>query len=140
MSRLARAFIAALTALCLLAPGASAQPTRKLNRYLGALWTTVLETPSAENPFGSGGADFSCLNIGARVIAPFGPTGVDSCTVASGTKLFVAGSAFECSTFEGNGTTETELRECARSHDAPTAPAVTVDGRAVTVFEAETQL
>jgi hypothetical protein len=37
----------------------------------------------------------------------------DSCTVKPGTKIFVAASSVECSTFEGNGTTEAELRACA---------------------------
>jgi hypothetical protein len=33
------------------------------------------------------------------------PTGVESCTVKPGTKIFVVASSFECSTFEGHGTT-----------------------------------
>jgi hypothetical protein len=68
------------------------------------------------------------------------PGGVSSCTVKSGTKLFVAASSFECSTFEGNGTTEAQLRACAREIDVKVAPTVMVDGRPVAVSEAETAL
>ena len=50
------------------------------------------------------------------------------------------GGTFECSTFEGNGTTEDELRTCARTKDAQAAPAVTVDTKSVPVTEVETPL
>jgi hypothetical protein len=88
---------------------ASATPAMKLESNLAALWTTVLETPSAQNSFGTGGSAFACWDFGATV-APFGPSGVESCTVKSGTKIFVVGSSVECSTFEG--TTEAALRAC----------------------------
>jgi hypothetical protein len=48
------------------------------------------------------------------------------------------GSSVECSTFEG--TTEAELRECARETDVQAAPTVTLDGRSVPIAEAETPL
>jgi hypothetical protein len=122
------------------APAASAAPMKKLDDTLGALWTTVLETPSAQNAFGSGGSAFACWDLGGTV-APFAPPmGVESCTVKPGTKIFVAASSVECSTFEGNGTTETQLRECARDTDAQVAPTVTVDGRSVAMTEVETRL
>jgi hypothetical protein len=73
-------------------------------------------------------------------VAPFGPTGVSSCTVKPGTRILVAANSVECSTFEGNGTTDAELRTCARRSDLPSAPQVSVDGRAVGVREAETAL
>jgi hypothetical protein len=60
--------------------------------------------------------------------------------VKPGTKIFVAASSVECSTFEGNGTAEAELRVCAREGDVKVAPPVTVDGESVPVTEAETQL
>ena len=66
--------------------------------------------------------------------------GAASCTVKPGTKIFVAASSFECSTFEGNGTTEGQLRTCARKSDLKTAPSVTVDGHSIPVTEAETGL
>jgi hypothetical protein len=118
--------------------GLAAPAANAVTANLAALWTTVLETPDAQNPFGSGGAAFACLNLGGTV-APFGPSGVESCTVKPGTKIFVAVSA-ECSTFEGNGTTEAQLRTCARQSDLQVAPSVTVDGASVPVTEAETPL
>jgi hypothetical protein len=122
------------------APAASAAPATTLDADLTALWTTVLETPTAQNSFGHGGAAFACWNIGGGTVAPFGPNGVKSCTVKPGTKIFVAASSVECSTFEGNGTTEAQLRTCARKSDLKTAPSVTVDGQPVPVTEAETGL
>jgi hypothetical protein len=147
MSRLVSIFrlvvlplLAAVT-LGLAAPAASAATVTKLNANLAALWTTVLQTPSAQNSFGTGGDAFACWNLGGTV-APFSPSpsGVPSCTVKPGTRIFVAASSFECSTFEGNGTTEAELQACAEQNDAQTAPTVTVDGRPVPVTEAETGL
>ena len=118
---------------------ASAAPAKKLESNLAALWTTVLETPSAQNSFGTGGSAFACWDLGGTV-APLEPGGVESCTVKPGTKLFVAASTFECSTFEGNGTTESALRECAQEADVEDAPMVTLDGRSVPIAEAETPL
>ena len=118
---------------------AGAVPAKKLDTNLGALWTKVFETPSAQNSFGTGGSAYGCFNLGGTV-APFGPAGVPACTVKPGTKIFVAASSFECSTFEGNGTTEDELRSCARQNDVQVAPTVSVDGQAVPVTEVETQL
>lgn len=139
MFRFARAVLLIAVALGVSSPVASAIPASKLDTNLGALWIKVLETPSAQNPFGTGGSAFACLNLGGTV-APFGPTGVASCTVKPGTKIFVAASSLECSTFEGNGTTEAELRNCARQMDVQVTPTVTVDGKSVPVTEVETQL
>jgi hypothetical protein len=139
VSRFARILLLAAVTLCVAAPTAGAVPVKKLSHKLGALWTTVLETPSAQNPFGSGGSAFACINLGGTV-APFAPGGVESCTVKPGTRIFVAASSFECSTFEGNGTTEAELRDCARQTDVQVAPTVTVDGKSVRVAEVETRL
>ena len=118
---------------------ASATTTKKLESNLAALWTTVLETPSAQNSFGTGGSAFACWDLGGMV-APFAPGGVESCTVKRGTKIFVVASSVECSTFEGNGTTEDELRKCARRGDVHKRPTVTVDGRSARVTEVETPL
>jgi hypothetical protein len=125
--------------LCVVVPAADAVPAKKLDDNLAALWTTVFQTPSAQNSFGTGGAAFGCFNLGGTV-APFGPSGIPSCTVKPGTKIFVAASSFECSTFERNGTTEAELRDCARTTDVQVAPTVTLDGRSVSVAEVETRL
>ena len=139
MSGLSRILLLAAVTLCAAAPAASAVPAKKLDQKLGALWTTLLETPDAQNPFGTGGSAFACIDLGGTV-APFGPSGVESCTVKPGTKIFVAASSFECSTFEGNGTTDAELRDCARQIDVQVAPTVTVDGKSVAVAEVETRL
>jgi hypothetical protein len=142
VSRITRIVLLAAIALFAAAPAASAVPSKKLDDYLAALWTTVLETPSAQNPFGTGGAAFACLDLGGTV-APFGPSGAESCTVKPGTKVFIAASSVECSTFEGDdcgGTNEAELRANARARDVQDAPMVTVDGRSVPVVEVETPL
>ena len=93
--------LAYVVALCLGAPTAGADPAKKLDNNLAALWTTILQTPSAQNPFGTGGTTFACVDLGGTV-APFGPNGVASCTVKPGTKIYVAASSVECSTFEGD--------------------------------------
>jgi hypothetical protein len=139
VSRLAAMLLLAAVALGLVAPAASAVPAKKLDANLAAVWTTVLETPDAQNPFGHGGPASACLDLGGTV-APFGPNGVDSCTVKPGTKIFVIASSVECSTFEGNGTTEAELRNCARQTDLQVPPSITVDGESVPVAEVETRL
>jgi len=107
------------------------------------LWTTVLETPTAENPFVTG--DPACIDLGGNTVAPFTASPQDfTCTVKRGTKIFVAASTWECSTFPGDhpdfGTTEAELLECARQNDQQVAPTVTVDGQLVPVTEVETEL
>ena len=79
---------------------------------------------------------FGCWDLGGTVA----PNGVKSCKVKPGTKIFVAANSVECSTFEGNGTTEAELRTCARAGDVHVAPSVTVDGTSVPVTEVETRL
>ena len=139
MSHLVRILLIAAVALSAAAPSAGATPTKKLDAQLGALWTAVLQTPSAQNSFGTGGEAFGCWSLDGTV-APFGPAGVSSCTVKPGTRILVAASSFECSTFEGNGTTDAQLRTCARQADLQSAPPVTVDGRAVQVREVETAL
>jgi hypothetical protein len=139
MSRIARALLLAAATFAVAAPAAGAVPAKKLNTNLAALWTKVFETPSAQNPFGTGDAASGCFNLDGTV-APFGPSGVPSCTVKPGTKIFVAASSFECSTFEGNGTTDAELRACAHKNDVQTAPTVTVDGTPVPVTEVESPL
>jgi hypothetical protein len=139
MSRVIGALVGALGLLLGMAPAAGAAPVGQLDRNLAQLWTSVFETPGAQNSFGTGGQDFACWDLDGTV-APFDPVQVDSCTVGTGRWLFVTAASFECSTLEGNGTTETELRTCARQKDQQIAPLVTVDGRPVRVSEAETPL
>ena len=123
---------------------ASATPAKTLESNLAALWTTVLETPSAQNPFGTGAdPSLACWDFGGTV-APLAPAGVESCTVKPGTKLFVTASTWECSTFPGDHfdftTDEAGLRACAVEHDADVAPEVTLDGKSVPITEVVTPL
>jgi hypothetical protein len=138
MSRLAHALLVAAATICIVAPSASANPNNRLGGTLGDLWTTVLQTPTPDNPFAGGSP---CVDLGG-ILAPFGPNGVTtSCTVERGTKIFAAAWTTECSTFEGNGTTEAELRACARAFDQGiTTHTIAVDGQSVPVSEVETGL
>lgn len=102
---------------------------------LGSLWTAVLSTPSAQNPFNPGATEASpCWEIG-RFVAPLAPLPVPACTVEPGTKIFVAASTAECSTFAndcpGPRSTPAQLAAAARLIVDTTAPSVTVDGRPV---------
>src|SRR6478736_186590 len=112
-SRLTRIVLIAAIACCVAPSAVDAAPAHKQDELLTATWKTVLETPDAENPFGSGGQAFACIDLG-HVVTPFGPNGVESCTLETGTALSVVGSSVECSSFEGAGTTDAVLRHCAR--------------------------
>jgi hypothetical protein len=128
---------------------APADPSNKLASTLAASWTTVLETPANRSPYGSGGPETGCVDLGGTLAPgwPFEFTGVRSCTVKPGTKIFVTASSFECSTIPGDDgeedSTEEQLRTCARDLNltkAPTAPTVILDGRSVLITAVETQL
>jgi hypothetical protein len=133
----------ALVALSVVPAAAGAVPAKERDAaYLGALWTKVLETPSAQNSFGTGGPAFGCFYLG-HTLAPLGPPpGVPSCETKPGTEIFVTAASVECSTFPedhiGFGTTFQERLSCARQGDAQVAPSVSVDGTAVPVSEVET--
>ena len=135
MARLARALLLVAVTSCLVAPSASAAPTN-LGKTLGNLWTTVLETPTPDNPFGGGDG---CVVLGGKIVAPFGG-GSFTCTVKAGTRIFIAAWTTECSTFEGNGTTEAELRACAVGTDAGITATVTINGEPVSLSSVETGL
>lgn len=142
MSRLSRALLLAVFALVVAAPSAAAVPQRDLNSVLLAdLWETVLETPTAENPFTGGDP---CVDLGA-VVAPIGPN-LESfeCTVKPSQKIFAAAWSSECSTFEEGspffGGDEAELRACARTVDAGLAVTLTVDGTPMPLSEVESDL
>jgi hypothetical protein len=146
MSRLARALLVAGAALCLAvpaataaAPSASNSSSNQLGSTLGELWTTVLETPTPQNPFATEGAN-TCFALQNNVVAPFGPMGAGPCTVERGTKIFVTGWTTECSTFEGNGTTEADLRACAVAADEGITATITVDGQPVLLTRVQTAL
>lgn len=137
VSRIAAVLLLAAAAPGLVAPAANAVPEQQLDDNLAALWTTVLKKPYAQNPLG-GGPTSTCIVIGSRTVAPFPPS--KSCAVKPGTKIFIVASPVQCNTFERDGTTEAQLRDCARKKDLQTAPSVTVDGRSLSMTNVETQL
>src|SRR3954452_3326405 len=127
MRRVSCAVAIAAIAVGFLAPPANAAP-RNLPGLLGSLWTTVLEDPTPINPFAGGDP---CVHLRGNVVAPLAGQGVTTCTVRRGTKILFSGWTTECSTFEGNGTTEEELRACAVATDATITPSATLDGAAI---------
>lgn len=148
--RLAAVLFVALVAFGVFMSSANAAPADKLAATDAALWTKVLQTPSAQNSFGTGGDAFACWDLGGTV-APLTPSksGVASCTVKPGTKIFVAGSTAECSTFEGDcgfgHTTYDQLKQDAYNADVaqvggPNAPTVKLDGANVPLTEVFTSL
>ena len=109
LSRLTRILLLVAVALCLGAPTAGADPAPPLDNNLAALWTKMLQTPSAENPFLR--RRRICVRRPRRhVVAPFGPDRRQGCTVKPGTKIFVAASSVECSTFEPAAIFRRELK------------------------------
>jgi hypothetical protein len=145
LSRLTRILLLVAVALGLGAPTAGADAAPPLDPNLAALWTTVLQTPAAQNPLLTDG----CFDLGGGTLAPFGgkkKAGAGPCQVKPGTKIYVAASSFECSTIPGDtppnppGTSEKDLRTCARQNDVQVAPIVTVDDKPVPVTEVETPL
>jgi hypothetical protein len=62
MFRVARAVLLSLVWLGVVRAAASAVPANRLDAaYLGALWTKGFETPSAQNPVGTGGPASGCF-------------------------------------------------------------------------------
>jgi hypothetical protein len=141
MRRLAYAFLLAILATGLVAAPATAESTsarpQNLGALLGELWTTVLELPAPENPYNGGDG---CIKLQGNVVAPFSGSGVASCTVQPGTRILFSGWTSECSTFEGNGTTERQLRKCARDTDAVISSSVTINGASIRLRSVETKL
>jgi hypothetical protein len=139
MARLARALLLVAVTFCLVAPSASAQTS--LGGTLGDFWTTTLETPTPQNPFGSGGPQ--CFVLGGNIVAPFGG-GSFTCTVKAGTRIFIAARTTECSTFAGDcggpGFNEAQLRAAAEAADAGVIATVTIDGQPVPLSAVESGL
>jgi hypothetical protein len=140
MTRLTRVLFVTAVALCLVTPSASAAPTN-LGKTLGSLWTTVLQTPTPDNPYGTGGPQ--CFVLGANIVAPFGG-GSFTCTVKAGTRIFITGWTTECSTFAGDcggpGSNEAELRAAAKAANAGITATVTINGEPVPLSSVETGL
>jgi hypothetical protein len=141
VSRLARTLLLAAVTFCLVAPQAGAVPDRQLSGLLGDMWTTILETPKADNPLTGGDP---CIQLGAKIVAPFGPGSEFTCVVKPGTRVFVAAYSAECSTVEGSpfhGDNEDELRTCARDNVVEFEPVTaTLDGRPIALTQVQTAL
>jgi hypothetical protein len=140
MNRVVRCLLIAVVTFCLVAPSASAAPA-SLGKTLGQLWTTVLETPTPDNPFGSGGPQ--CFVLGGKTVAPFGGDSF-TCTVKAGTRIFTFWTT-ECSTFAGDdcggpGFNEAQLRAAAVAADAGVTATVTINGQPVPLSSVETGL
>ena len=147
MSRCCRALLVALVVLGVAAPSAGAAPPGALGDTLGAVWKTALEIPKPQNPFTpSDPANNLCADLGGGVVAPFAGTPktagtpIDfTCTVTAGTRIFIAAWSFECSSFPNDhgtfGTTEPELRKCARAADKGITATVTINGGEVPLSE-----
>lgn len=136
MRILARALLIAVLALGLVAPPAIAEP-QNLGGILGELWTKVLELPTADNPLAEGDP---CVELRGNIVAPLSGGGVANCTVRPGTKILFSGWTTECSTFEGNGSTEAELRACAQATDESITPSATFNGVPVKLSSVDTKL
>lgn len=123
------------------ASGSPAGDSSRLRAHFNDLWTTVLETPTPENPF-TGGS--TCVALDGNVVSPFGPDGAPDCTVDSGVKVFVAGYTWECSSFPGDhfdyATTNQGLRSCAKATFGDRVVTGTLDGSPLALTEVETSL
>src|SRR3954447_8086795 len=97
MLRLCRLFLVVAAIAAVTAPSAAAVPDRKLSGLLGDMWTTILETPKADNPFTDGDP---CIQLGANIVAPFGGGAEFNVRGKARTKVFVAAYSAECSTVE----------------------------------------
>jgi hypothetical protein len=135
MSRLCRVLLIAILALGVAAPSAGAASP---GDYLGAMWKTVLETPSPQNPFVTGKP--VCIDLGG-VVAPFGAGSKDfTCRVKPATQILVAAYSSECSTMEVGtaffGRNEAELRACShRVNNKVKLTEVSLDGKPLATTE-----
>jgi hypothetical protein len=141
MLRLCRVFLVVAAIAAVTAPSAGAAPNRQLSGLLGDMWTTLLETPAADNPFTGGDP---CIALRANIVAPFAGGEEFTCVVKPGTRIFVAAESGECSTVEGppfHGENEAELRACARDFVAAFEPVTaTLDGRPIALTQVQTAL
>ena len=141
MLGLSRVFLVVAAIAAVTAPSAAAVPDRQLSGMLGDMWTTILETPAADNPFTGGDP---CVHFGANLVAPFAGGPQITCVVKPGTRMFVAAYSAECSTVEDppfHGDNEDELRACARSNVVAFEPvSATLDGRPIALTQVQTAL
>lgn len=96
-----------------------------------------MELPTPENPFTGGDP---CIELRGIIVTPLSGKSVPGYTVQRGTKVLFSGWTTECSTFDGNGTNEAELRSCARLADSQIRPSVTFNRMPVELTAVETRL
>ena len=130
--------LACLLTIAAALPASAAAPSDlAASLGLSALWSKVFQTPSPQNPFGTGGVSYTCLKLAPGLVSAFGPTGAPHCTVPRGTVLLVTPATYECSTFEG--TKPSELRSCAIGFDAGvTGVSLYVDNKPVALSKVQT--
>jgi hypothetical protein len=130
-----------VAALGIAAPSAATVPDEKLEKPLGSLWTTLIETPAPQNPLEGEGDP--CVDLGGDIVTPIPPASTHSvtCVVKPGTKIFVIVRTCECSTVEDPpffGSNQSDLRSCVLLVDVGfTEREITVDGTPVPVTEVE---
>ena len=146
ISGLRHAAVAAVIGLAL-APGVSFSANKnpgnglnvgQLKAYAAAWWQWALSTPVAGHPLafvdpvGSaqhcGGGQHGDVWFLCGLVNASSPAN-RACTIPAGTSIFFPVINAECSTIEGNGTTEGELRACAKDLiDFVTVVETSVDG------------
>jgi hypothetical protein len=81
--------------------------------------------------------------VGGNIVGPFGG-GTFTCTVKSGTRIFISAWTTECSTFPGDcggpGSNEAQLRAAAEAGDAGITATDTINGQPVPLSTVETGL
>ncbi len=134
--------LAAMSLLFASPTSAIGQP--QLRQGLAGFWTYVLQTPASQNPFTTD--NNRCLELGREALAPLLPfaPATTTCTVKTGTRVFVGEMSAECSTAESppfHGSTEAQLRECVRNVLADFSEhKLVVDDRTVPVRDVETRV
>ena len=118
------------------APTASRPTGRTYGEWAAAWWQWFGRIPADRHPLNDdSGADCSVGQTGAIWFlggTAGGPPVTRRCAVPAGTALFAPLIAYECSTAEGNGATEAELRACANAGiDAVSDVRASLDGREV---------
>ena len=122
---------------------ASSHRDPSLSDLLTEMWTKILLSPAAGNPFNGGD---SCIALDeGRVVVPFGLPSPQKCTVQVGTKIMIIAYSAECSDAE-IGTAygaegERDLRKCASNAMKNLKhPQISFDGRSARISKVRTDL
>jgi hypothetical protein len=156
---LARAGIGLALGLGLLIPSAVAadratarpHPSRSLAELSAEWWQWSLSIPTSAHPLAEKTGERCMVGqhgkhwfLGSSVVPSDDPYSVKvsrNCTIPAGILILIPVLNGECSTIEGNGDTEKELRTCARKQMADVrSTSARVDGKPVRVVRAESPL